>query len=186
MKTQKQASGMSLASFLIDGEEESKLESPSKGGERPQGSSMALEDPAGETSTKLGSAPSSQERFESGSKHQPDIEVMFQSVFEGRLQRAEALEENPPPPASLVSELAQEKPVCIMCGQSDAVRKREKYHAKCGEVRYYFSCDRCKKRIPSNVTGRRHTIKTVAVILSRFFSSESTRSIQAGMLEEDE
>jgi len=112
-----------------------------------------------------------------------DAELLFESFLQGLLNEFDEVPEPDPSPAPL-SEL-EGKPVCTNCGGSGNVIKRDAYQTTRGEARDYFSCTRCCHRVPVNVTGRRHTAKTVAVVLSRFFAAESTRNIQTGMLEED-
>jgi hypothetical protein len=109
-----------------------------------------------------------------------DIEVLFELVFKGLLLDVGEL-----PPAELpLSILLQGKPICPKCGRSNHVINRDIYHTKNGEIRNYYSCTSCRKRVPTNPTGRRHSPQVVAVTLSRFFSNESSRSIEAGMREE--
>jgi hypothetical protein len=114
-----------------------------------------------------------------------DFEVLFNLIFGSGLVKADSSESDDSDSSPPLGRLLAGKPVCENCKRSDTVRKRETYRTKRGEDRDYFSCDLCGKRVATNVTGRRHTLKTVAIMLSRFFSGESTRSIQTGMLEED-
>jgi hypothetical protein len=114
-----------------------------------------------------------------------DLEVLFNLIFGSGLVKVDASESDDSDPSPPVDLLLAGKPVCENCHTSSHVRKRETYHTKRGEDRDYFSCDYCGTRVRTNVTGRRHTVKTVAIMLSRFFSAESTRGIQTGMLEED-
>jgi len=113
-----------------------------------------------------------------------DIERLFNLFFQGNLT---PVGDEPSPcetPAPSLDELLKGKPVCENCGKSDCVRKREDYTTQREETREYFSCDRCGRRVHTNITGRRHTVNVVAKVLSRFFNRESTRDIKTGMLEE--
>jgi len=63
------------------------------------------------------------------------------------------------------------------------VRKRDDYPTKHGEIREYWSCDRCGPRVPSNVTGRRRSASLVGDVLGRFYGGASIPNIETGLLE---
>ena len=111
-----------------------------------------------------------------------DLDLLFESVLRGRVKDVE--DESPSVDAPPLSVLLQGRPICSKCGRSDDVIKRDIYLTKHGEIRDYYSCTSCRMRVPTNPTGRRHSPRIIAVTLSRFFSGESSRNIERGMLEE--
>lgn len=117
---------------------------------------------------------------------QLDVELLFQTLFEGRVQQAELREDDFSLPDPPLSELLNGRPMCPKCQRSDNVRKRDVYRTERGEVRNYYSCNLCGTRVPPNPTGRRHSLRTVAIVLSRYFGGESSRTVATGMLEEEE
>jgi len=111
-----------------------------------------------------------------------DLDLLFESVLKGRLTDVD--DEFPSVDSPVLSVLLQGRPICSKCGRSDDVIKRDIYLTKHGEIRDYYSCTSCRMRVPINPTGRRHSPRIIAVTLSRFFSGESSRNIERGMLEE--